>query len=364
MSRWQSKTHQTRWAPTLIWLATAAGVWLVATLFGRWANGASRTLARLCSSLVARLTRLLPFALAEILLIAALVALFAFPLWGLRRGGAKGLGVGLCRVVALAMTLVACMTLLWGVNYQARPLAQDLGLAVAPRSVEELQRTTEILLERANALADQVERDEQGNAIPPDFDAACQQITLEYARLGQQYPLYHTSVPRQPKQAALFGKWMPWVGIAGYYFPFTAEPIVGPTVPSHLAFNIAHEQAHALGVAPEDEAGFSAYLALSTSQDVGLQYSGAINAYIYASNALYAAAPQLASDIGGQSNENLRQDIRALNAYLAQFEGPAQDVGNAINDTYLKSQNQPAGLASYGDMVDLLIAYTLENENE
>ncbi len=153
---------------------------------------------------------------------------------------------------------------------------------------------------------------------------------------------------------------MPWVGIAGYYFPFTAEPTVGQTAPTHLAYNVAHELAHSLGVAPEDEAGFSAYLACIEAEDPGLRYSAALNGYIYASNALYRLSPELSSAVSSQANENLRRDIRALNEYLRQFEGPAQQAGNKINDVYLKSNNQPAGVRSYGDMVDLLIAYTLK----
>jgi hypothetical protein len=113
-------------------------------------------------------------------------------------------------------------------------------------------------------------------------------------------------------------------------------------------------------VAPEDEAGFSAYLACIEAEDPGLRYSAALNGYIYASNALYRLSPELSSAVSSQANENLRRDIRALNEYLRQFEGPAQQAGNKINDVYLKSNNQPAGVRSYGDMVDLLIAYTLK----
>ena len=153
---------------------------------------------------------------------------------------------------------------------------------------------------------------------------------------------------------------MPWVGIAGYYFPFTAEPTVGPTVGTHLAYNIAHEQAHCLGVAPEDEAGFSAYLACVNSDDLGVRYSGVINGYIYLSNAIYDVSPELSSLLSSQVGENLRRDIRALNDYLSQFEGPAKTAGTAVNDAYLKAQNQTAGIQSYGNMADLLIAYTLD----
>ena len=190
-----------------------------------------------------------------------------------------------------------------------------------------------------------------------------QDLWEDYQTLGQQAPLYRSAVARRPKQALVLGPLMPWVGIAGYYFPFSAEPVVGPTVPTHTAYNIAHELAHSLGVAPEDEAGFSAYLACMESEDPLIQYSGALNAYIYASNALYDYAPDRANDLSAQVNENLRHDILALNAFLAQFEGPVQQAGDAINDTYLRVQRQEQGLNSYGNMVDLLMAY-LDQQGE
>lgn len=335
-------------------------LWALAALLGQVMNPGSRVLARLCNSLLARLSRLIPFPLSEWVLIGAALAVLAFPLWGALRRRGRGFATGLCRSLALLVTVGFCFTLLWGVNYKAVPLAEELGLDVRPRSVQDLYDVTQALMTQANELADQMPRDDGGDCVTAGLEALSQRINRQYHLLGERYPLYETAVDRRPKQALLFGGAMPWVGIAGYYFPFTAEPVVGPTVPTHVAYNIAHELAHSLGVAPEDEAGFSAYLVCITSDDVELQYSAAINGYIYASNALYDQAPELAAILSNQSNDNLRHDIRGLNIYLSQFEGPAKEAGDRINDTYLKSQHQPAGVSSYGDMVDLLIAYTLQ----
>lgn len=344
----------------LRYMLGVALLWALAALFGQVMNPGSRVLARLCNSLLARLSRLFPFPLSEWAILGAAVAVLAFPVWGAVRRRGQGLVTGLCRSLALLLTVGLCFTLFWGVNYNAVPLADELGLDVRPRSVQDLYDVAQKLMDQANGLADTMPRDAAGDCISAGLEALSQRINQQYHALGERYPLYATSVDRRPKRALLFGGAMPWVGIAGYYFPFTAEPVVGPTVPTHVAYNIAHELAHSLGVAPEDEAGFSAYLACITSDDVELQYSAAINGYIYASNALYDQAPELASIVSRQANDNLRHDIRGLNAYLSQFEGPAKEAGDKINDTYLKSQHQPAGVSSYGDMVDLLIAYTLQ----
>ena len=346
--------------PSLLALTAGGLLWAGGALLGRFNNDAGRLLARGLSNFVAFFSRLIPLPLSELCLFGAVLLILWLLVGGAVKGRGRGFLRGLCRVGALAIWTGALFTLLWGVHYQAPSLAQQLGLEVRPRSPEELTQTAQILLAQANELADQVPRDDQGAFLPDDFDSITEQINRQYEALGLQYPLYQTSLPRRAKRSILLRPLMPWVGIAGYYFPFTAEPTVGQTAPTHLAYNVAHELAHSLGVAPEDEAGFSAYLACIEAEDPGLRYSAALNGYIYASNALYRLSPELSSAVSSQANENLRRDIRALNEYLRQFEGPAQQAGNKINDVYLKSNNQPAGVRSYGDMVDLLIAYTLK----
>lgn len=359
MGRPERRSGWAYFRPSLLAMAAGGLLWAGGALLGRFNNDASRLLARGFSNIVAFFSRLIPLPLSELCLLAALLLAAGLPVGGAIRGRGRGFLRGLCRLGALALWTGALFTLLWGVNYQAPSLARQLGLEVRPRSPEELTQTAQILLAQANELADQVPRDEQGAFLPLDFDRTAQQINGQYQRLGQQYPLYQTSLPRRAKRSLALRPLMPWVGIAGYYFPFTAEPTVGQTAPTHLAYNIAHELAHSLGVAPEDEAGFSAYLACIEAEDPALRYSAALNGYIYASNALYSLSPELSAALSGQANENLRRDIRALNDYLRQFQGPVQQAGNKINDAYLKSNNQPAGVRSYGDMVDLLIAYTL-----
>jgi hypothetical protein len=50
------------------------------------------------------------------------------------------------------------------------------------------------------------------------------------------------------------------------------------------------------------------------------------------------------------------RDLAAEAAWEQRYRSVLGDVARRINDTYLRSQGQPAGVASYGLMVDLLIA--------
>ncbi|MBR5742108.1 MAG: DUF3810 family protein, partial [Firmicutes bacterium] len=74
-------------------------------------------------------------------------------------------------------------------------------------------------------------------------------------------------------------------------------------------------------------------------------------------NALYRADSGRALALfDGDCAPLVRLDIRTKSAYYKQFEGKAEEIGNRINDAYLKSFSQ-TGVRSYGEVVDYLIAY-------
>ena len=128
-------------------------------------------------------------------------------------------------------------------------------------------------------------------------------------------------------------------------------------VPSHIPFDVAHEGAHARGIAPEDECNFAAWLVLKDSEDVRLRYSAWLNAYIYANNALFAVDRERATALYSSLSGEARHDLSVLNESLRRFEGKLNDLGSAVNDAYIKATGQPEGVRSYGKVVDLLLAW-------
>ena len=58
----------------------------------------------------------------------------------------------------------------------------------------------------------------------------------------------------------------------------------------------------------------------------------------------------------------MRRDLQARSAFWKQYDTPAADVAQNVNDGYLKLNQQPDGVKSYGRMVDLLLSLA-EKEN-
>ena len=145
--------------------------------------------------------------------------------------------------------------------------------------------------------------------------------------------------------------------ITGVFTCWSMEANVNIDVPDFtLPFTMCHEQAHLRGFMREDEANFIAYLACMESEDQAIQYSGASMAAMYAMNTLYQADYERFCELYATYSPGVQRDFAAQSRYWAQFEGPVAEVSDKVNDTYLKANRQTDGVASYGRMVDLLLA--------
>ena len=84
--------------------------------------------------------------------------------------------------------------------------------------------------------------------------------------------------------------------------------------------------------------------------------SGYTLAYDHAMNTLYGQDRAAWARISRQRCAAVAGDRAARSSMAASYRGPLQDLGDAVNDGYLKAQGQSSGTASYGLMVDLLLA--------
>ena len=245
--------------------------------------------------------------------------------------------------------------LLFGVQYHATSLADHMDLEVRFRTVEELTEVTEYVLEQANFYSTAVIRDEEGNCQYGSFNLMASWIASGYKNLSDDYAFFKSSYA--PVKSVKSWKIMSMVGVAGIYIPFTGEALVNPDTPAPgIVFNMAHEVAHRLGVAPEDEANFSAYMACKAHSDRRVKYAGYFMAFRYLFNALYAQDPEKGTELWNAMTPELHRDMEQLNANIAQYDSPVRDFGDKVNDTYLKANGQSSGVKSYGQMVDLVMA--------
>ena len=298
--------------------------------------------------------------LAELVLAGLILAL---PVTLVRSllGGLRQLIRWAARVFALAAAAVLIFVLVYGVCYTAPDLTGEIGLEVRPYTVQELAYAMNKSVDLMNAYADAPARDSDGAVLDPDFEAVAAAVMESYRDLAASVPRFSQTAGVAPKQTRFIGKLMSHLNLAGFFFPWTAECVVsGNVYPTDVAFDTAHEAAHSMGVGPEDTCNFAAFLCLLEQEDPALRYSAAVHAYIYLGNALYSQDYELWYQAAVRLEQLPRQDLNARNTHLMQYQGPAHDLGNAVNDTYIKVTGQPDGVRSYGKVADLLIAYFLD----
>ena len=245
---------------------------------------------------------------------------------------------------------------LWGFNYSRPTLYRLMELEVKSRPDTELQLLCYDLILEANRLRPLVPEDENGVFFIDDYRDHFEKIPDAFYSLGNEYPLF--SSPAATPKGVAASEAMSWAGISGIYMPYTAEPNVNIHQPSLLMLSsAAHEAAHYLGFAREDEANFIAYLACTYSDDPSIQYSGVMLALINCTNKLYRSDPNKYAPLREIYSDAMIRDLSAYNAYWDNYEGEVEEAFDSLNDNYLKFNHQQDGVKSYGMMVDLMLAY-------
>ena len=302
------------------------------------------------------LWQLLAVALAVVVL-ASLVAVLATKksviAWG-------GWVLSACALVYLLHTAV------WGLNYYAGPLSEDLRMEVSQYTIDELAEATEYYRDRANILSQQVKRDGNGNVAYPEFEKMADRAYMGFQRLvyDRSYPVFAGST--LPVKKLGWADMYTSMGITGVTFGMTGEAAVNPQIPQVLLpFTMAHEMAHRMCIASERDANFAAFLACSVHPDVEFEYSAYFMAFRYCYNALASVKTVSAAEYTASLREGIGDLLRRdVNAYADFFEknqdADATELANTANDTYLKTSGEKSGIKSYNEVCDLLVNWHIQ----
>ena len=269
-------------------------------------------------------------------------------------------------VLAAGCGIYMLHMLVFGLNYYAGSLSEDIRMESSAYTLGELTEATEYYRDKANELALQVSRDSAGNVSFAGFEDLA-----EKAGEGFRYLTY------QRKYSVFAGSTLPvkklgWadmytsMGITGVTMGLTGEAAVNPQIPDvTLPFTMCHEMAHRMCIASERDANFAAFLAARFNQDISFQYSAYFMAYRYCYSALASvnsqSAAAAAARVQAGVSETLQRDLTAYNTFFqSRRSATAAKVADTANDTYLKASGESAGVASYGQVCDLLVAWHIQ----
>ena len=245
-----------------------------------------------------------------------------------------------------------------GLNYYRYEAKHYLGLEVKKSSKQELYELCKILANDLNENRKEA-KIEGGVVVLSDKNrvATSNDARKAYQKLSEKYPvLKGANIRNKPLLSSkLFSHFM----TTGIYIPILCESNINTDVPQHtIPATMCHELTHFRGFMRENEANFLGYLACMSSDRADFRYSGTLMAFGYAYPKLYDEDAKLAAEISKMLDPGIINDIRIEDEYWQKYQDKvASEVSDKVYDSYLNANGQTSGIKSYGEMVDLLIAY-------
>lgn len=313
--------------------------------------------------LFARLQRLLlgwvPFSFGD-LLYGFLLLAFLYQLvqlfYGLirKRFNRVSLAELLQRIFFLLLLGYVGFNLLWGLNYNRPPLADRFNMPIhSPTSAELDTLATDLLrgLDRYARFVTPAQRD-SFNQKKRLFEGAVD----AYKHLhSDSFPILYPTPSIKPSLFSYPGNYL---GFQGYYNPFTGEAQVNTTIPRFLEpFVTAHEIAHQLGYAREQEANFMAVLACERSTEPAFRYSMYFDLFLYTLGEISLQDTIRARKLLEAAHPQVKTDFNTYRHFMRLHRNPLERVIMWLYDEFLRANNQPNGKYTYNEVVHWVIAY-------
>ena len=343
-------------------------VWRLSIIYVGIADFFTETISYALRFILTKITYFIPFSFAEFMLYASiplvLYLLIKFILKIIRNKSKLVVTLkGIFRLIAFCGFAMFIFTFTLGVCYGKTPVNQKIDFERRLLSVEDLSAAMEFLIGEANKLSenmDYIYSDTGSTVMPYGLNGMNKKLNEAYKNMLDKHGLFKRISSRV--KPVIMSEQMSKMHITGIYAFFTGEANVNIDFPDYnLPFTSAHEMAHLMGVAREDEANFTAFLVCLHSGDGYIKYSGVVNMLEYIGNALYGADKDKYYEVRAKMPEAVINEMAAYSRFFDKYRDTGiSKVANAVNNSYLQAQGQEQGTKSYGFVVDLATVYLLD----
>jgi len=322
----------------------------------------SRGLFRIVAFPVEWIMSIIPFSMTELVVVFLLPAIITLTtIWIIRivksKERKKTVERG-CRFTAWVVSLLMLVFMVMdGANFYRLPADELFNLPDKRYDVQQLYLVTADLAAKTSAAREKLLEDENGRTVLSMDKGDFLELADDcYDNISEKYSFLVTGTWRV-KSVMLSHLWS-YTGTTGVYCPWLGEANANTDVPdSGLGHTAAHEIAHTMGFAKENECNFLAFIACSTSGIPDYEYSGYLSAYNYCANALYKADEELWRKAYSNLSDGVVRDLIQRSEYWDSFEGEVMESSQAVNDTFIKVNRVESGVLSYNEVVGLLLKY-------
>lgn len=337
----------------------SAIIYVVAIISEPFADFFNRYISSFVRAIFAHLTSWLPFSLAEIIIITLPITLGLAVFYAVKYKSESWKSVISYCVSAVAAVSLLFTSFVWsfGVGYHTSTLDKKLGLERTEVSVEDLEKTANLLLERVNQEVAAIDyADKSFSEMPYSLEVLNEKLNACYDKFQSEHPFIQSL--NSKVKPVMLSRPMSYTHITGVYTYFTGEANINVHFPDYtIPYTAAHELAHQRGIAREDEANFIAFLVCMSSDDPYIRYSGYLNTLEYFMSALYSADRDAYKSLTSRLDISVKHELNAYVDFYDEFKDSAAGaISSTVNDAYLKLQGTE-GTKSYGMVVDLAVAF-------
>ena len=300
---------------------------------------------------VTPLTNLLPIAVFDLLLVAAIVLVVVQIVRAVRRARRERrvapIFSTLWRLTAAAAVVYLVFLLVWGLNYRRLRMQDRLVLTSTSPDRDAVMNLGRESVRQMNALYDVAHK----TGWPP-AEWQDERLRMAFHRVQSMLSDGPLAEPGRLKWT-LLGPYFRWTSVDGMVDPFALEVLANPDLlPWERVFVAAHEWAHLAGFADESEANFVGWLTCLRA-DEAAQYSGWQYLYWQISGEV---ALQDRAELANALADGPRRDIAAVIERLRRGQLPLlRNASWIVYDKYLRANRVEAGIRSYGEVVTLIL---------
>lgn len=312
----------------------------------------SRGIYPIISRVLTSISNLFSFSVGEMLLVGALffciLLLINFVMLIVRKKFDRLIrGVSLFLLTILLS--LSYFDLIWLMNNYRMDIRDLMDLPEAHIETQDLASLFEKLIQKTNSLREEI-------SVEATVYEVLARANDGYVKLHQRYNF----ILKDPVfvKGLLSSDIQTTSGYMGIYLFYIGEPAVNKNAPIFtLPHTACHELAHQKGFAEEEAADYISFLACKENESILFQYSGYYTAMKYIGSTLYDQDPSLYYKLSALYSEKVVEDLKIEREFWNQKKNTSvEKIADRINDSYLKSYNQPDGIMSYGKFTDLLIA--------
>ena len=297
----------------------------------------------------------IPFSVGDLLYTALIVYVLHWTVKNLKRLRTHPIAWVL-DVLSFVSLLYFMFHLFWGYNYYRVPLHTTLNLN-SSYSTEQLKSVIHRLVLKTNRLHVAITNDSLlKSSLPYEFVELTEISQAGYSQLERVYP--HFKHNGQNSKKSLFSIPLSYMGFSGYMNLLTLEAQINAAMPlNSMPTTIAHEQAHQLGYAAENETNFIAFIASIYNKNPYFNYAGYKFALRYCLQELSKRDPGAYESMLCSINPGVLEDYKETFEFWSAYNNPMEPLFKMFYSHFLKANNQVKGIESYSYVVALLVDY-------